>query len=1552
MEVFRSQFLLRCLFFISVLLALILTSSAHAEEGPDAIFVVHYDNYTYSQIGEGDWNQDLSTGIFTSTYNGSVSDTSVTANMSLATSGNTSSKQLGYIIDVLVRGKPSVTLTTETSGNVSVSSTANGIASAGVTNLPYNGATAGASKPYGDFPDTYTDAVSDGTTSFHDLGCGNGTVDYGYDTYYSTIPGISYSDPTVTVSALGPWYETMNVSANASVKITVTLGTALPTVKISDPEVNGMPVDEAITGQTVTFHDDGSFDPDNDPVSGTPGAGAGICSRLWTLIAPNQTEIASGTSSSFSFTPTVRGEYTVRLEATDNEGDTNTEQEVIEVEPPGPRGGICQEGMDKPDEYLTSGGPYLSSSTGPGFLSGIFPGTGNAFLFIFDPVSTRGFPLAVDISINSQSYFPNLAGPMGNARFTYGIHGRILTKDGQQYSMILDSDGQELNLGEYPGAFDPEPGIYSTPVLGSTTFSLEGAGPPGMIDKAGNFTYEFSQTNGKLLSVTDPEGNIQTVQYNGNGDPTSVLDVSSGRSITFEYDTPGRIARIVEGQGTAVTHLSYAGNLLSGSVLKDSNQNVIREIAMTYNAEGLLSNYIVGNDSTSQVNFSYQHVGDDVYFANFTRADGSGSNLEYFEEPPTGVQYKVQRSNAQFGETTFHVNSDGRITEKSTPAHNGASSGPTKTFAYTPEHKVQTYSDGATTITYTYNSAGKVVSSTVSGGQSLTYTYAGNGVDLLSAADQQGTFLSRAYADSNNPHRPTSVGDGQGNNWTYTYNVYGQTLTATPPSGSQQGATVYTYEENSSNADYGYLRSETNGAGDLRLFQSYSGLGDLLSYATHPNYPTADQAGFTYDPQRRITQAWFTNASPINYVYDDHFLDSIINENGNVTSYEYNKSSGQIEEINMPLSKSLELQHNSDLTVSAFIDAQSNQTSFTYGDAGELTREEYPDGHYRDYLYDDYGRLSEIQNSAGHERTLTYDSARRITQVDFDNPQQASISASYHPDGRYQVVTHEAGTETYTYDSSRRVQKISRDFTVSGLTRVQDLEYTYYADDRVQTLTWKDNGATVIVWSYSYDSAGRLTTVSTNLGDSITYAYDGEGKITSQTNSNGTVTEYTYYEPRNRVASIVHKTGGTPFESFSLIYDGGQTTVGNITQVTELDSSVVSYAYDSLDRLTSETRTGTTPFTNTYAYDLAGNVSTLNSSTFATYDTANKIATVPGGSASYDGIGNMLSVSGTGLTGSNYSWGARSELRTQDTGGTVTGYGYDASKRRVYRERGSDKRWFIFSQGVLVGEVTTSGALAAFTWGADGLAATRVFVTPMVVFYHFGPQGETRHLTDATGAVATSYLYDAYGNTVTAGMTNPYRFGGKYGYYSDGPTDAMLATWRWYSPQLMRWVSRDPIDYDGGDNLYGYVNGNPVTLVDPLGTDPDWIHDRNKVNEKGYAEEWAWSMVHCVNMCALTKRTNGVIADEIGDAVERQQVRECFIWKEPDMCASAYQESDFQDNETGIACAQCGEDCIKCCRASLRGMTPSELPEGIPTDRPYGPWWNSGGNPLFNMGFR
>jgi len=52
----------------------------------------------------------------------------------------------------------------------------------------------------------------------------------------------------------------------------------------------------------------------------------------------------------------------------------------------------------------------------------------------------------------------------------------------------------------------------------------------------------------------------------------------------------------------------------------------------------------------------------------------------------------------------------------------------------------------------------------------------------------------------------------------------------------------------------------------------------------------------------------------------------------------------------------------------------------------------------------------------------------------------------------------------------------------------------------------------------------------------------------------------------------------------------------------------------------------------------------------------------------------------------------------------------------------------------------------------------------------------------------------------------------------DGDTGLVLFGARWYDSELGRWMSKDPIRFDSGQaNLYLYVDGDPVGLIDPSG---------------------------------------------------------------------------------------------------------------------------------------
>ncbi len=170
--------------------------------------------------------------------------------------------------------------------------------------------------------------------------------------------------------------------------------------------------------------------------------------------------------------------------------------------------------------------------------------------------------------------------------------------------------------------------------------------------------------------------------------------------------------------------------------------------------------------------------------------------------------------------------------------------------------------------------------------------------------------------------------------------------------------------------------------------------------------------------------------------------------------------------------------------------------------------------------------------------------------------------------------------------------------------------------------------------------------------------------------------------------------------------------------------------------------------------------------------------------------------------------------------GTTQTDAYDGDGLRVWKQPGtssSTRTYFLYDGDTPVVEESNTGAfLAANTYGADGLVSRRSGST--TVCYLFDERGNVAQRTSSTGAVTGSEVYDSYGaRTGTAAQPDPFGFGGQAGYYTDLETGLILCTHRFYDPQNGRWLTRDPMGYDGGVNLYGYVGNNPVNRVDPSG---------------------------------------------------------------------------------------------------------------------------------------
>ncbi len=99
----------------------------------------------------------------------------------------------------------------------------------------------------------------------------------------------------------------------------------------------------------------------------------------------------------------------------------------------------------------------------------------------------------------------------------------------------------------------------------------------------------------------------------------------------------------------------------------------------------------------------------------------------------------------------------------------------------------------------------------------------------------------------------------------------------------------------------------------------------------------------------------------------------------------------------------------------------------------------------------------------------------------------------------------------------------------------------------------------------------------------------------------------------------------------------------------------------------------------------------------------------------------------------------------------------------------------------------------------------------------YNHRGDVINVTDDAGNILLDHAYDAFGREMNDDRFSGYGHSGK-----DFNPETGLAYfgYRFYMPDVGRWLTRDPIGFAGGLNFYGYVGNNPVMYIDPNGETP------------------------------------------------------------------------------------------------------------------------------------
>jgi RHS repeat-associated protein len=372
--------------------------------------------------------------------------------------------------------------------------------------------------------------------------------------------------------------------------------------------------------------------------------------------------------------------------------------------------------------------------------------------------------------------------------------------------------------------------------------------------------------------------------------------------------------------------------------------------------------------------------------------------------------------------------------------------------------------------------------------------------------------------------------------------------------------------------------------------------------------------------------------------------------------------------------------------------------------------------------------------------------------------------------------------------------------------------------------------------NWTYDSDFRVTSESVNGATPIGFTYDADSLLTGVGALSLTRDPQTGFVTGTALGSL---TDTRSFSTFGELASY-QATVGTAPLL------ATQYTRDSLGRITQKAETlGGVTDTSAYTYDLAGRLTEVrqNGALIASYGydaNSNRASrTTPSGTVTgtYDAQDRLLTYGDA-----SYTYTANGELAGKTTPAGTTTYLYDVvgnllavtlpdGRRIDYVVDGRNRRIGKKVNGVLVqgflyrdqlkpvAELDGAGnVIAQFVYGSSPVAPDYIVkggTTYRLVGDHLG---SPRLAVDtATGAIVQRLDYDEFGQVILD--TNPgfQPFGFAGGLYD---LDTRLTRFgvRDYDPGIGRWTAKDLIQFRGGDtNLYGYVLGDPLNLLDPWG---------------------------------------------------------------------------------------------------------------------------------------
>ena len=193
-------------------------------------------------------------------------------------------------------------------------------------------------------------------------------------------------------------------------------------------------------------------------------------------------------------------------------------------------------------------------------------------------------------------------------------------------------------------------------------------------------------------------------------------------------------------------------------------------------------------------------------------------------------------------------------------------------------------------------------------------------------------------------------------------------------------------------------------------------------------------------------------------------------------------------------------------------------------------------------------------------------------------------------------------------------------------------------------------------------------------------------------------------------------------------------------------------------------------------------------------------------------------------------WEGR-QLKIIDKGASSLSFAYNADGIRTQKSYNGTKTYFTLDGDRIISQKTGSNEIF-FEYDATGNVTSMTY-NGNIYYYVRNTLGDILGLTDASGNMLVSYLYDPWGycedvvdnSGINLGTLNPFRY---KGYYYDTETKLYYCNSRYYDPETSRFINADSVISGTGEsvhgyNLFAYCFNNPINLDDTNGNWPRWI---------------------------------------------------------------------------------------------------------------------------------